>query len=644
MRRKAILWMGYFLAFACVAVARAQTTVTDTIRLQLFTDSVDLGEVVVKGHRTPAANSRWNDLQPVGLATVGGANGDLYKALQTLPGTQVEGESGRLLVRGGSSYETQTYIDGMHVLNPYTSVSLNTPARSRYSTFMFRGINLASGGAPLEYGEALSAVLPLETKDHSPVTKLGMNASVVGTGGGGTRAFAKGSVSVDLNYQNLGLYDRIFSGRRDFEKPYRMYSAASQARYTPDDRTVLKVYAQYDRTDFSLYEGDERRLFALGEDNVYFNSTFRRRATDGWEWFGGVAYSHYSRQIGGAAVAGDRWQEQQQEWHLKAKAGKRFSPTLRMEAGMEGFFRHYEDTYAFASAGVDSHNRISPTIGAGFLSAVYYPWESLKAELSCRTEYVSAGRTWNFSPRVALNYYRDRWMFSATAGRYTQLPENAWLVQQSRPASEVCVQYNVGARYDCNGRLLKAECYYKDYSRLALAENDGAGVRQVTSHGYGYSKGFDLFFFDDVSLHHFEYYLSYTYNISRRKYREYAELTTPQYATRHNASLTLKYSVPRLRTIVGVTNRFSSGRPYHNPQLPGLMNDEVKPYNSLDLGLTFLPSKKVIVHASATNILGRHNEFGRVDGQPVWASDDHFFYVGVFITLGKKAAYDVSNF
>lgn len=192
MRRKAILWMGYFLAFACVAVARAQTTVTDTIRLQLFTDSVDLGEVVVKGHRTPAANSRWNDLQPVGLATVGGANGDLYKALQTLTGTQVEGESGRLLVRGGSSYETQTYIDGMHVLNPYTSVSLNSVARSRYSTFMFSGVNLASGGAPLEYGEALSAVLPLETKDHSPVTKLGMNASVVGAGGGGTRASRKG--------------------------------------------------------------------------------------------------------------------------------------------------------------------------------------------------------------------------------------------------------------------------------------------------------------------------------------------------------------------------------------------------------------------------------------------------------------------
>lgn len=61
-------------------------------------------------------------MHPVELVTVGGANGDLYKALQTLPGTQVQGETGELLVRGGSSYETQTFIDGIHVLNPYTSL------------------------------------------------------------------------------------------------------------------------------------------------------------------------------------------------------------------------------------------------------------------------------------------------------------------------------------------------------------------------------------------------------------------------------------------------------------------------------------------------------------------------------------------
>ena len=80
-------------------------------------------------------------MNPVELVTVAGANGDFYKALQTLPGTQLQGETGRLLVRGGSSEETQTYIDGLHVLVPYTSSGINSPARTRYSTFMFNGIN-----------------------------------------------------------------------------------------------------------------------------------------------------------------------------------------------------------------------------------------------------------------------------------------------------------------------------------------------------------------------------------------------------------------------------------------------------------------------------------------------------------------------
>lgn len=629
---------------AILPVAAQNRATTDTVYIRLQIDSIGLEEVTVKGRKTPAANSRWSDMQPVELVTVGGANGDLYKALQTLPGTQVQGETGELLVRGGDSRETQTYIDGMHVLNPYTSTGINTPARSRYSTFMFSGVNLASGGAPLEYGEALSAVLPLETKDYSRVNKLGLNASVVGAGGGGTRVFDKGSLSVDLNYQNMGLYNRLFPSRKEFESPYRMYSAATQYRYTPTEATVLKVYAQYDRTDFSSYEGDERRLFGLAEDNAYVNATLRHRTSGDWNWFAGAAWSWYEQRIGSAATADDHWLERQQELHLKAKFFKRLSPALRLDAGMESYLRRYESRYRLP-AEVDDRRRMSPATGAAFLSASCYPAAWLKAELSLRAEYTSPNRQMNFSPRLALNGYWGDVMLSATVGRYTQLPENSYLVRRPGLKSEECIQYNLGAQYEQGGRFCKAELYYKEYDRLALLETDAiTGAPCLTSGGYGHSKGFDLFFRDVSSFRRLEYQLSYTYNLSRRKYQEYAELTTPQYATRHNAALTLKYSLPRLRSVIGLTDRFSSGRPWHNPDRPGLMNDEVKPYNSLDLGWTVVASKKVIIHASATNLLCRKNEFGRVDGKPLLASSDHFFYIGVYVTLGKKAAYDVSNF
>ncbi len=638
----------FFILVLCTVilpVIDAQTVASDTIRLTIgnlmVADSVKLDEVVVKSRRTPPANSRWSDLQPVELVTIGGTNGDLYRALQTLPGTQVQGETGRLLVRGGDDRETQTYIDGMHVLKPYTSVGIGASARSRYSTFMFSGITLASGGAPLEYGGALSAVLPLETKDYSTVNKLGLNASIMGAGGGGTRAFAKGSVSVDLNYQNMALHNLIYPGRKDFGRPYQLVSGAAQLRFSPDDSTLFKLYAQYDRTDFSTYEGDEHRLFTLGEDNAYLNATLRRNAENGWEWFAGGAWSYNRCSIDNSVFLGDVWLERQQELHLKAKVGRRLSAQLRLEAGMEAFIRSYNTRYLLAGSGYAG--QVAPSLGAAFLMASCYLVEQLKAEASLRTDYLRQSNRAEVSPRLSLSWFQGDAVLSAVAGRYTQLAADSLLVWQKSLKPEVCWQYNLGAQYRRNGRLGKVEVYYKRYSHLALWENTGE-VPVLTSGGYGYSKGFDFFVSDCASVKHIEYQLSYTYNLSRRKAGRYAELTVPQYATRHNASVVLKWSLPRLRSILSLTDRFSSGRPWHNPDRPGLMNDEVKPYNSLDVGLTFLPSKKVIVHASATNVLGRRNEFGRVDGHPIQATSDRIFYIGVYVTLGRHVAYDVSNF
>ena len=56
-----------------------------------------------------------------------------------------------------------------------------------------------------------------------------------------------------------------------------MFSAAMQFRHSLGKDALLKIYGQFDRTDFSSYEDeDTRRLFALGEDNVYLNATLRR--------------------------------------------------------------------------------------------------------------------------------------------------------------------------------------------------------------------------------------------------------------------------------------------------------------------------------------------------------------------------------
>lgn len=58
----------------------------------------------------------------------------------------------------------------------------------------------------------------METKDVSGESKLGINFSPLSVGGGGTLGKEHQSVSFNLNYTNLGLYNRIFPDRYTWKK------------------------------------------------------------------------------------------------------------------------------------------------------------------------------------------------------------------------------------------------------------------------------------------------------------------------------------------------------------------------------------------------------------------------------------------
>ena len=613
-------------------------------------DNVALDNVVVAaGNFRLKGNSQWGGISAVDMVTTAGSTGDLYRSLQTLPGAQIVGESGKLYVRGGDNSESQTYIDEMHVLSPYTNPGDNVPVRGRYSPFMFEGINFSTGGYSSEYGQGLSSVLPLSTKDISPITKIGVNPSSVGLGGGGTKAFSNGSMSVSLDYQNLGPYRAVFPDRLDWINPYQLFAGSSQIRFNPDPNTVYKTFIGYDRTTFTQQMtspvDQTIRDFDMKEDNLYLNSTFQRKTESGYKIFAGGAFSLLNQQIGDAAVAGDTYNNKEWEVHLKTKATKRFSNLLRLNVGVENFFRHNQTAYADSS--VIHRASINHFISALFATANLNLTANLSAELSSRVEYMSIDNSWNYNPRVALTYNLNGIHFSGILGRYTQLPDNKYLLLNQKLLPENCIHTIGGIYYEKGDKVYRVETYYKKYNDLALQE-----PTVLNSEGYGYSKGVDLFFNDRSLFKNLEYMMSYSLNLSKRKYQQYTELTTPQYATVHNATLALKYTIPALKTIWGITDRFASGRPYHDPAKDGIMNSTAPFYNSVDMSLTYLVSKKVIVYASATNLLGRKNIYdynytNSASGYritPVTASSDHFFYLGIFITLSGKTAYDVSNF
>jgi len=652
-RKGEITLCARMLGYVEFTVQVRETTTTPLV-LKMRQDNITLDNVVVTaGNFRLKGNSQFGKMSAVDIVTTAGSSGDLYHSLRTLPGAQMVGESGKLFIRGGDSNESQTYIDEMHVLSPYTTTGDNIPVRGRYSPFMFEGINFSTGASASEYAQGLSSVLALNTKDVSPITKIGVNASSVGVSGGGTQAFEKGSVSVNLDYQNLKPYYSLFPSRMNWIDPYRLFSGSSQIRFNPNQRTVFKTFIGYDRTTFiqQLASSDNltNRNFGMKDDNFYVNSTFQETTESGYKIFAGAACSFKNQHIDNAVIQEDTYRDKEWEIHLKTKATKRFTDFLRLNVGIENFLRHDETTYTYSSA-IHSDSAINHSIRAVFATAVFNISPDLYAELSDRLEYTSINNLWNSNPRLAVSYNVKGIHFSGIIGKYTQLPENKYLMLNKNLLAEQCTQYVGGIYYEKKEKIYRIEAYYKKYNDLALQE-----PTVLNSDGYGYSKGVDMFFNDRALIKNFEYMLAYSFNLSKRKYQDYTELSTPQYATTHNATASIKYNITAVKSILGITNRFASGRPYHDPTKDGIMNSTTGFYNSVDMSLTYLASKKVIIYASATNLLGRQNVYnynytadatspGGYRKTPVIDSSNHFFYIGIFITLSGKTAYDVSNF
>ena len=604
---------------------------TSTVDVSQLTDfsirmserATTVGEVVVTASTFSFGKSEhFKTMDALDVVMAGNSCGDIVAALQTLPGTQKVGENGKLYVRGGESNECQTFVNGMHVLVPYSTNTENTAVRGRFSPFLFKGINFSLGGYGGEYGQALSSVLPMETTDAATSDKFGVSASLVDWNVGGTKAFTNGSLSFNAALTSMALYDRLFNQRFDFSRPYRKLSGEAQYKAELKSSGVLKAYVGYDLTSVGLHI--DLRNLSLQEHNLYANVTYKAAIGRGYTLFAGVANSSVVNDIDDARVVGDQYHNFRNEVHLKTELHRACSDGLKLSAGIEDYLRnstlsydtsHYQLAYNIFATHVDAQWRIVPRL---FLNT------SVRAELM-KTH-------WLFMPRATLSYLPNRhWQFSLVAGRYSQVADDDYLAMNPQASWQGTADHAIlSMQYQSKGTLLRIEPYWKRYRRLPLLQGG-----TCLPHGHGTSKGVDVFLENHSLVKHLATTLSYSFNDSKRYYLDYAALQTPDYVSRHNLRLSAKYSIGK--TIIGLSESYASGRHFPTGKTPY--------YNSIDANLTYLLSPKVIIYASLNNLFGRTNTF-RYDakGSPVVPSRDRFLYIGIFVSLKNNKAYEISNF
>lgn len=588
-------------------------------------------------------------LRPLDIVTTAGATADIAGALNTLPGTQRVGEEGRLFVRGGDAHETQTFIDGLWVQNPYSSSVPDLPARGRFSPFLFKETTFATGGFSAEYGQALSSALILETQGLAEESVTGVSLMSVGGGLSHTQRWERSSLSLSGDYTTLGPYTSLVPQNIDWLKPVVSKGGQLVFRHSPDENALLKFQSSARFSGFSLqYPGPEdvssQVPLSLNNGNYYANASYRDILGEKWSLKAGAAFAYDREQI----RQGFQLDRVEQSVQAKAVASYHFAEQSVLKMGAEIVRGNFDEKY-LESPGNSFHTLLKDTYTAGFAEVESYFGPRLAARFGLRAAHSSLLGKGSVSPRLSLAYKAGTFsQFSLAYGHFYQKPKEEQLRYNQQLGFERATHYILNYQYQREKRLFRVEGYYKKYNGLARYETDAPWLSD--NSGNGFSKGVDVFYRDRASIRNGDFWISYSLLDTERDYLDFPHASTPSFASKHNLSVVYKHWLNRLNTSIGFTYTYSSPRPFNDPNKSGFNTERTIPYQDLSFNASYLTNllgQFTILYVSVSNLPGfeqsfgyryssQANEEGEFTRSRVEPPAKRFFFIGLFISIGEK--------
>jgi len=587
-------------------------------------------------------------LSSIDMVTTDGSSGDVYGALQALPGTTTVGESGRLFVKGGDSRESKTYIDGTLVYVPYSSSSPNTSVRGRFSPFMFSGMMFSTGGYSAEFGQALSSVLSLQTHAMPVEDQLNISLLTVGAELGGTKTWEKASVSTALSYHNLTPYMRIVPQNRPWEQEPEMLSGDLSFRLKTGKSGLLKFYVTANRSSLttreeSLMEPGTSFPYRLVNENFFANASWTGEIRKNWILTTGFSYTG---NLDKSSMDSLRFDEALRGSHAKVVVKHRISDRIKIMAGSEW----YSLSLGVAFPGTETSRSASYRNNTltGFLESEIYASSRFITRVGFRYEYSDYLNRSSLAPRISTACkLGEAGQVSLAYGWFFQDPDHEYLLYHPELEFERADHITLNYLLNRDNRMLRTELYVKNYKHLVrYGWSPEQEYTFINNTGDGYAYGLDLFWRDKQSIKNGEYWISYSYIDAERDYLDYPEQAVPSFSSKHNLSLVYKHWFEGLRSMLGTSYHYSSPRYYNNPNDQEFNAERTKPYHSLNMNWSLLLKQNVILYFTVSNILGYEHEFGRsyaaapgpegnYYSKAILPEAKRWFLVGCFITLSK---------
>jgi hypothetical protein len=583
---------------------------TTALKIKMIPDTDLLDEVIITAGTFEASDKkRAVLLDAIDIATTASAEGDIYGALSTFPGATKQGETGKIIVRGGEAHETKTYMDGMLVSSPYSSNYPDLPSRGRFTPFMFNGVVFSTGGYSAEYGQALSSVLELQTPGLFDKTITSLSIMNVGLGLSHTHRGLNSAVSAEANYNNLTPYFLMAKHKLDWAKTPESANGNIKYRIKIGKTGLLKTYAGYNYSNSKLnysMNGNGSTPIKLTNKNLFLKTVYNTEIKENWLFKTGIAYnSNLDNTSVKNAVINDRLSS------LHARLGFQnfLTKKLNIRYGTEVMRQELKFTYKEISSDETFPLNTADNLFSGYFEMDAMLGKKTAIRAGVRSEHSTLSNQQNIAPRLSMAYKINKMsQLSLAYGNFYQQAQTDYLKYTSKLLFENAEHYILNYQYQKNSRLFRTEIYYKNYNNLiTYTPGELEEFQNITNDGSGFARGIDVFWRDKKTFKFIDYWISYSFIDTKRKYKDYLAEATPDFVSKHNFSAVYKQWIPSLNSQLSLTYSFASGRSYNNPANEVFMNEQTSPIHDLSGSISYVTSifdKFTVVHLSVNNILG----------------------------------------
>ena len=498
---------------------------------------------------------------------------DVMRAAHIFPGVVASDYSARFSVRGGEKDGVLVRLDGMELFNPYHLQDFGG-AVSLVGLDLIQRVELLMGGFPAEYGDKMSGVFDITTKEED-IEKVAAN---FGLDLINTTATVEGPLSEKGSWRlsaRRGYVDLILA-LIDLDEDYKPQYADvySKLTYAPTQKDTLTLNSLYGWDKNRIRQGDPDNNLDSRYDNLTVWTRWRHRfGTANWSdvfIFGGTAA--HDRQTGAA----DFDVRSFCFFGAKTEFTASFLDKHLFRSGIEWRLTaaQYDYDVQERQPGIDQYTRILADLedsGSEIKAFLQDEWQ-LHPKLALNVggryvfqDYRAAGiQSYEIGPRVALAVRpTEKLVFRGAWGIYHQpilmmnipVEDNV----QTIGRAEQAVHYILGGEYHPNANFLfRLEAYYKTLDNLSGRLREFGRQTQIfVPPESGEAKGVDIFVTHAVS-NRLTWGVSYAYTVAKESAG--GETFFRQSDRRHSVALSSSHQLSRGWHLY-LTWRFHTGEP-----------------------------------------------------------------------------------